>query len=257
MGALPEDLVSALDRLAGTAHLLVASDFDGTVAPIVNNPLDARPLPRAADALNDLAYLPNTAVALVSGRALSVLRELSSMPSPVHLVGSHGAEFATGFELAIDDALLARITSELQSIAANRPGVAVETKPASVALHVRNANADDGQAALAAARAASANWGAEMTEGKAVVEFAVVSTDKGEAIDVIRDRTAATAVVFFGDDVTDEKAFQRMRDGDIGVKVGPGQTAARYRVDAPDDVADALAHLLQRRARRVGHRHRQ
>ena len=124
----------------------------------------------------------------------------------------------------------------------------METKPASVALHVRNASATDGQAALDAATAASPPWQAHVTEGKSVLEFAVVATDKGEAIDVLRERTGATAVVFFGDDVTDEKAFRRMRESDVGVKVGPGKTLAPYRIDSPDDVADALIQLLARRS---------
>ena len=58
----------------------------------------------------------------------------------MHLVGSHGAEFDSGFSHDIDDALLDRITDELNAIAADRPGVTVEPKPASVALHVRNAS---------------------------------------------------------------------------------------------------------------------
>jgi trehalose 6-phosphate phosphatase len=244
---LPADLVRALDGAAATPRLLVGSDFDGTLAPIVNNPADARPLPGAADALIALAGLPSTTVALVSGRALSTLRELSSMPRTVHLVGSHGAEFDSGFSHDIDGELLERITAELTAIAANRPGVTVEPKPASVALHVRNASAADGRDALDAARAAAQAWDAELTAGKAVLEFAVVSTDKGEAIDIIRDRDDATAVVFFGDDVTDEKAFRRMRDGDVGVKVGPGDTLAKYRVESPEDVATALTYLLERR----------
>jgi trehalose 6-phosphate phosphatase len=244
---LPDDLVRALDAAATTERLLVASDFDGTLAPIVNNPADARPLPHAADALIALAALPATTVALVSGRALRVLRDLSSMPPAVHLVGSHGAEFDTGFAHDIDQELLGRINEELTAIAATRPGVTVEPKLASVALHVRNASPADGRDALDAARAAAGSWDAELTEGKAVLEFAVISTDKGEAVDIIRDRDDATAVVFFGDDVTDEKAFVRMRDGDLGVKVGPGDTHATYRVDSPEDVAAALAYLLERR----------
>jgi trehalose 6-phosphate phosphatase len=248
--ALPADLRAALDAAAATRHLLVTSDFDGTLAPIVNDPADARPLPAAAAALTALADLPSTSVGLISGRALGVLRELSGAPSTVHLIGSHGAEFDTGFAHDVDEALLERITAELNVIAADRPGVTVETKPASVAVHVRNASAADGDAALGEARAASQSWNAHATEGKAVLEFAVVTTDKGEAVDILRAQTGATAVAFFGDDVTDEKAFRRMRAEDVGVKVGPGETLAGYRIESPDDVAAALEYLLtQRRSR--------
>jgi trehalose 6-phosphate phosphatase len=245
---LPADLTRALDDLATTPKLLVVSDFDGTLAPIVNDPLAARALPAATQALTGLADLPDTSAALVSGRALGVLRELSAMPPTVHLVGSHGAEFEAGFTQDVDEALLLRVIGELNEIAVGRPGVTVETKPASAALHVRNASPADAEAALEAARRAATAWDVHATAGKAVLEFAVVSTDKGHAVDVLRDQIGATAVLFLGDDVTDEKAFRRMRDGDVGVKVGPGDTAAAFRVDAPDAVADALAHVLAARS---------
>ena len=80
----------------------MTSDFDGTLAPIVNHPGDARPLPEAAAALRALADLPATTAALISGRALRDLAALSGMTAPVHLVGSHGAEFDTGFAHEID-----------------------------------------------------------------------------------------------------------------------------------------------------------
>jgi trehalose 6-phosphate phosphatase len=245
--ALPADLTNALSAVARVPHLLVASDFDGTLAPIVNHPGDARPLPAAASALRALAQLPATTAALISGRALRDLGALSGLAAPVHLVGSHGAEFDTGFVHAIDTELLGRIADELTAIAGRYPGATVEVKPASVALHVRNASPADGEAALAAARTAAEAWDAEPTAGKAVLEFAVITTDKGEAIDILRERDAASAVVFFGDDVTDEKAFRRMRDGDVGVKVGPGDTLAGYRVESPEDVATALEYLVGRR----------
>ncbi|GAT11456.1 trehalose-phosphatase [Mycolicibacterium novocastrense] len=249
---LPADLQRALTSAAAAPRLLITSDFDGTLAPIVSNPADARPLADAAGALAALADLPDTASALISGRALDVLRELSGMPAAVHLVGSHGAEFNTGFAHEVDDVLLQRITSALREIASGKPGVTVETKPASVALHVRNASASDGAAALSAAREAATDWDAQLTEGKAVLEFAVIQTDKGEAIDILREQENATAVVFFGDDVTDEKAFHRLRGDDVGVKVGPGETLAAYRVEAPEDVAAALIHLLDARRSRSG-----
>jgi trehalose 6-phosphate phosphatase len=244
---LPAELTEALTAAARSPHLLVTSDFDGTLAPIVNHPGDARPLPAAADALRALAELPETTAALISGRALRDLAALSGLAAPVQLVGSHGAEFDTGFAHDIDTELLRRITEELRAIAAQRPGVTVETKPASVALHVRNAAPGDGEAALAEARKAAEAWDAHATAGKAVLEFAVLDTDKGEAIDILRERNGATAAVFFGDDVTDEKAFKRLRDGDIGVKVGDGDTAAGYRVESPEDVALALELLLAER----------
>ena len=80
-----------------------------------------------------------------------------------------------------------------------------------------------------------------------MLEFAVISTDKGEAVDVLREQTDATAVVFFGDDVTDEKAFRRMRDADVGVKVGPGETlGALPRIDVARTTSarQPLSHTL-------------
>lgn len=247
MSALPVELKAALTRVAGAPRLLITSDFDGTLAPIVNNPADARPLRAGAEALVALAQCPSTATALISGRALEVLRELSGMPATVHLVGSHGAEFASGFAHSIDRALLDTIATELGAIAASRPGVAVELKPASVALHVRNASPADAEAASAQALHAAQAWDAQLTKGKAVLEFAVITTDKGEAIDILRDEHRASAVIYFGDDVTDEKAFRRLSDGDVGVKVGPGETLAGYRVDEPEDVVAALKYLLDAR----------
>ncbi|BBX88856.1 trehalose-phosphatase [Mycolicibacterium boenickei] len=245
--SLPVDLQDALNRAAQAPRLLITSDFDGTLAPIVNNPADARPLREGAEALVALAQRPDTSTALISGRALEVLRDLSGMPAAVHMVGSHGAEFDSGFAHPIDRALLDRIAAELTTIAAARPGVTVEVKPASVALHVRNAEPADAEAASAQALQSARAWDAQLTKGKAVLEFAVITTDKGEAIDILRDKHRASAVIYFGDDVTDEKAFRRLRDGDVGVKVGPGETLAGYRVDEPEDVVAALKYLLDAR----------
>lgn len=243
---LPEDLRHALDAAARAPRLLVASDFDGTVAPIVSNPADARPLPAAADALAALAALRATSAALISGRALRDLSLLSGAPADVDLVGSHGSEFDADFLAAVDDsakALLADLEQAMADVAARYPGTSIETKPVSVAFHVRNAAPEHAQEALDAALAAVSGWDVHVTEGKAVREFAVIDTDKGEALDLLRRRGEADATVFFGDDVTDEKAFTRMRAGDVGVKVGAGETRAGYRVQTPEDVALALQLL--------------
>lgn len=247
---LPTDLREALDRAARLPRVLIACDYDGTLAPIVSNPADARPLPAASAAIEELATMPGVTVALISGRALGVLKELSGVSDRVHLVGSHGAEFDTGFLSPVDARakdLLTQIKQTLDTIADEYPGVTTELKPASVALHVRNASEDEGAAALRRADEAAGRWDAQVTDGKAVKEFAVIHTDKGQAVDILREEHDASAAVFLGDDVTDEKAFQRMRDGDIGVKVGPGDTAAAYRIADPQQVAEALEYLLAAR----------
>lgn len=252
---LPDDLQRALTDAAGAQRLLVASDFDGTIAPIVAHPPDARPIPAAAEALAALAALRDTTAALISGRALKDLAELSGAAAAVVLVGSHGSEFNADFLDAVDESaksLLADIERAMAAVAAQFPGAGVETKPVSVAFHVRNVAPQDAQRALDAALAAVADWDVHITEGKAVREFAVIDTDKGQALDVLRGQTGATATVYFGDDVTDEKAFTRLGARDVGVKVGSGDTRAAYRVDTPEDIAAALWFLHDVRGGRAG-----
>ncbi|MBC2641754.1 MULTISPECIES: trehalose-phosphatase [unclassified Rhodococcus (in: high G+C Gram-positive bacteria)] len=248
---LPIELRRALSRVARTPRLLVASDYDGTMAPIVSDPEKAFPHAESVRALRALASLAGTTAAVISGRALKDLAALSRLPAEVQLVGSHGSEFDIGFIHAIDaDAkkLLVEITEELTRIAGLHAGTSVEAKPASVALHVRNADAEEGAQALAAVRAdAGQRVGVQVTEGKSVIELAVVATDKGHALDLIRHQDGATAAVFVGDDVTDEKAFARLQGPDVGVKVGPGDSLAEFRVSSTEDVAAALAFLLEER----------
>ncbi len=221
------------------------------MAPIVSDPEKAFPHAESVRALRALASLAGTTAAVISGRALKDLAALSRLPAEVQLVGSHGSEFDIGFIHAIDaDAkkLLGEITEELTRIATLHAGTSVEAKPASVALHVRNADAEEGALALAAVRAdAGQRVGVQVTEGKSVIELAVVATDKGHALDLIRHQDGATAAVFVGDDVTDEKAFARLQGPDLGVKVGPGESLAEFRVSTTEDVATALAFLLDER----------
>jgi trehalose-phosphatase len=243
----------ALALLARSPRLLVCCDFDGTLAPIVADPAAARPLPAGVAALRALADLPRTAVALISGRALADLAALSGLTAPIRLVGSHGAEFADGALPGLDGPareLLAEMVRWLRESVAAVPGVALEVKPASVAVHVRRAARPDADRVLTQVRAGPARLpGVQPTEGHEVLELSVITADKGAAIDQLRRESSATATLFLGDDVTDERGFGSLRDGDLGVKVGPGPTAAGLRVNAPTDVAALLARLAIERAR--------
>jgi trehalose 6-phosphate phosphatase len=242
------DLVGAVRGLARVPVLLVALDFDGVLAPIVSVPSAARPLPSSVAALSSLVALPGTFGAVVSGRALRDLAALAGLPPSVELVGSHGAEFAHGLGSLLTPErveLRAAVERELERLVDGESGVMLERKPASVAVHVRNAPAAVGSAVLAAVAAGPALWpGVHPTAGKMVLELAVIEASKGAALDVLRDRVRASAVFFAGDDVTDEKAFARLRPGDVGVKVGPGSTLAGFRVDSPSDVTGLLELLV-------------
>lgn len=124
-------LRAALDRLAKAPRLLVASDYDGVLAPIVTDPAQAYPLPAGIGALRNLAGLPRTAVALISGRARADLAALSGLGSPVRLVGGHGAELSDRLQLTPEQAeLRERLAVALADLVADRPGVWLESKPA-------------------------------------------------------------------------------------------------------------------------------
>lgn len=253
-------LRAALAAFAARPRVLVALDFDGVLAPIVTRPQDARPLPRSAAAVRDLAALDGVDVALVSGRTLDDLARLAGPPPSVALVGSHGAQVAdgagrdVGAAATLDDAardLLARASAALHAISAAAPGTFVEDKPAGTVLHTRQAARGVAARAAAAAAEGPGRWpGVHCVPGKEVVDLSVVDVTKGTALTALRSAAGLPAgsggVLYAGDDVTDEHAFAALDDaaGDVTVKVGPGPTAARHRVDDPAAVAVLLERLV-------------
>ena len=249
--ALPAELRRMIVQLARTPRLLVACDYDGPLAPIVADPSQAKPLPESVHALRSLASLPATTTAVISGRALRDLATLSRLPAEVHLVGSHGSEFDVGFVHELEPEateLRTRLQRALQEITYGHDGVSLEAKPASVAVHVRQATQEIGEQVLDAVRSGPATWdGVQITDGKAVIELAVVQTDKGNALDALRHQVGATAAVFIGDDVTDEKAFARLQGPDVGIKVGEGDSLAGCRLRDTTEVALVLAFLMEER----------
>ncbi len=247
-------LEDALAGLASAPVLLVAVDFDGTLAPIVDSPPDARATPRSLRALAALSGQPRTHVAVISGRALSDLAaRLGPAEDGVLLVGSHGAEFApesVGGLTAEQHALVATIRAAVDAAAEGLAGLATEHKVASSTLHYRTASREVAAEALRRLRRA---WSraplarARRRRGKKVVELLAVEGDKGDALAALRAELGATQIVFIGDDRTDEDAFRKLGPRDVAVKVGPGPTVAAHRVGGPSEVADLLVRLADLR----------
>ncbi|RIX28714.1 trehalose-phosphatase [Amnibacterium setariae] len=255
-GGLRRGLRDALATLAGTPRLLVALDFDGTLAPEVDDPEKARATPEARAAVERLIALPATRVALVSGRSLDDLEKVASFDDRVLLVGSHGIELRLDEPddvLALDEderEQLGVLGQVLDQIAGTLDSVWIEPKPAGFALHTRLATERHSRVAhLVAINELKAEAPeAKVRLGKNVIEFSVRSTTKGEAVEHLRRYTRATAVFYAGDDVTDEDAFVALTADDLGLKSGDGATAADHRVEGPAQVASVLSALASLRA---------
>ncbi|GAB5496951.1 MAG: trehalose-phosphatase [Phycisphaerales bacterium] len=245
------DLSDQLEVIARQPTLLIACDYDGTLAPIVSNPSDARADRESLVALRALAQLPSTHVAVISGRSLSDLSEMLGETDGIHLVGSHGSEFDVGFAEEISKeakALRDKVLEELERIAELGDGFGIETKPASIAFHYRNASEEKAAEAVKMVESGCASWeGVHVKRGKMVIELGVVNTNKGDALETLRKRLGASACMFMGDDVTDEDAFTMLTGPDLGIKVGPGASAASYRVGDTHDIAKLLARMTQLR----------
>ena len=250
------DLREALTRAVAKDRLLVASDVDGTLAPIVDVPADAVPRPESLAALAALAELPGTTVALVSGRRLDELRTMTRLGPEVVLVGSHGAEHGDAVALPPESALLLEhLLRDVHWVTDGVHGVEVEVKAGGVAVHVRRATHLDAHRVIADVVAGPGSRpGVHTTHGKMVVELSVVDVDKGRALDRLRAEARADAVVFLGDDTTDEHAFGRLGPDDVGVKVGDGDTRARFRIGDTTDVTAVLRFLVTERAALIAHR---
>ena len=239
-----------LQEIARIPALLIACDYDGTLSPLVSDPQRAFPHRESIAALRALASFPDTHVAVVSGRSLRDLAALSRLPAEIHLVGSHGSEFDAGFVSDLDEhqiQLRTEIATALGDLArVSGKGFTIEKKPASVAFHYRNADPDHAKKAVEAILDGPAQLpGVDVKHGKMVIELTVVPTNKGTAIDILRRQVSADAVLFMGDDVTDEDAFAVMAGPDLGVKIGQGETKAHVRVADTEATSRQLALLCE------------
>lgn len=249
-------LDAALEQVAATDRLLVASDFDGVLAPFVLDPMDAVPQAGTIEDLRALAALPATAAAVVSGRDLDTLTGLTGLGDGdgITRIGSHGAQSSRAAGLALTDdeaATLARLTTWLEEQTGRRaPGTRLEHKPAAVVVHWRGLDEPRAATVRGIAAEAAETLDVRLLAGKGVDELTVVHADKGTALRALADELDVAAIVYLGDDVTDEHAFAVLGPGDVGIKVGEGETAASHRVDAAEDVPGVLRRLRELRAAR-------
>ncbi|MDI3316473.1 MAG: bifunctional alpha,alpha-trehalose-phosphate synthase (UDP-forming)/trehalose-phosphatase [Bacillota bacterium] len=253
-----------LARLREGRRLALFLDYDGTLAPLAERPEEAVLLPAAEEALRRLVRAPGGLVAVVSGRSLQDLRRRLPIPG-LALVGNHGFEMewegrrrihplAEEAQAKVERAVeLARIG--LREVS----GARVEAKGLTASVHLRRVapEAVEGVRAAveAAVREAAPEGGLVITPGKEVLEIRPdVAWDKGRAVLALLEEVAgpgwpAWAVLYAGDDVTDESAFRLLPPPAFTVRVGReeapegGMTAARFHAEGPEAVAGFLGRV--------------
>lgn len=222
-------------------------DFDGTLAPIVPRPEDAAASADTCRAVAQISALSGGAVAILSGRDLVDLdKRLAPLKLPA--AGSHGAvrRDATGalHRVAISaDGLRAAIAA-LEQFAASRD-LLVEKKTGAVTVHYRNHPHYADAARELVDKIADDAADLRAIHGNMVSEIATRSANKGHALEAFMKEApfAGRIPVMAGDDTTDEDAFRAAQElGGVGLKIGEGTTAAKYRLP---DIHDFLNWLGQ------------
>ncbi|ELY67106.1 trehalose-phosphatase [Natrinema versiforme] len=241
------------NRLADAAGLLVCLDFDGTLAPIVEDPDAAVPTERNRNAVATLAATPGITTAVVSGRALTDVRE--RVDGPAIYAGNHGLELARNGSIAVHPvarkraARIDRLCSILETALSSVPNCRIENKRLTGTVHFRSVPPAAEPTVRRITHGVVDRFGGDAVEistGKRILEIGPdFPWGKGNAVELIAaDEPPATTVVYIGDDVTDESAFRAVEPDGIGIRVGgTGPSSASYRVESPVEVASFLSWL--------------
>jgi trehalose 6-phosphate phosphatase len=256
----PAELVAAL--LPHVDESLIALDFDGTLAPIVIDPMSSRPAPGALDALAALSRR-GARVAVITGRdARTVLQlgRLDAVPGII-VAGLYGAEsWASGeFDTLPTPDSMAALRQRLPALIEQHTSdeaVWVEDKRLSLVVHARGAA--DPATALESVRPAveelAAELGVEVHAGRGILELRLPGYDKGGVLRRLATEHDPAAVLFAGDDLGDLPAFHTVRElraeGRPAWSVAAGSAdvpevaaAADVRVDGPEGVVELLRGL--------------
>jgi trehalose 6-phosphate phosphatase len=232
-------------------------DVDGTLLGIAATPDAVAVEPGLVAQLAALEKATGGAVALISGRSIAALDALFE-PLTLPAAGQHGAERRDAAGRFHRHILGARGIEEARAaahgFARNHPGVLVEEKGLSVAVHYRRApGAEPALRALLEGIAAGSGGELALQPGKMVFEVKPAGRDKGTAITEFMDEPPfrGRVPVFIGDDVTDEYGFAVVNErGGLSVKVGEGPSCARARLPGVEAVRDWLEDCLRTRESR-------
>ena len=244
-GAIPAELSSSLEVFANQKKVLIALDFDGTLAPLVDDPEASRMIAPAREALERLTALSGVTIALVTGRAIDSVTRVADPLDEWFLVGSHGIEVlgpAEFKEYHTPWVVPGALREEFEAMVSAHPGTRLEHKPFGLALHTRGVDEVVARAAEVAAHRLCEAWPTDLVvrTGHGIVECSIKEATKGDGIEEVRRQTNPSSTLFAGDDRTDEDGFAVLSEDDVAIRVGGGETIAPYRLPDSEAVAEAL-----------------
>jgi trehalose 6-phosphate phosphatase len=245
-GPAARELARRLDQSA------ILLDIDGTLLDLAPTPREVWVPPSLSKTLGRLLIRTSGALALVSGRSLNDI-DLIFAPEQFPAVGGHGAEMriSTDSEAVATHAppMDKELKRRLAAIAKLSPGILLEDKGYSLALHYRLApHAEKAiYAAVSLIRADLPNAPIEVLPGKCVCEIKHSGFNKATGVLELmtHEPFKGRRPIFIGDDVTDEAVFGIMPDlGGLAFSVGRRAKGVADHFDEPRDVREWLAHLL-------------
>ncbi|MFL5294724.1 MAG: trehalose-phosphatase [Myxococcales bacterium] len=230
----------------GTAEVLLAFDFDGTLAPIVDDPSSAAMRTTTRHLLAQVAQVYPCAV--ISGRTEQEVMRLLGGVTVWYVIGNRFLEAPEVVERRCREvqSWLPLVQRELTGL----EGISIEDKGASLAIHYRHA-VDRDRAREAIGNVARLLESARAVAGKEVVNLLPAGANKGAAVDRVRRQLGCEVAIYVGDDGTDEDVFAA-GPSVLGVRVGPAaDSAARYCLRDQGQVDELLERLLSLRAPRA------
>lgn len=227
-------------------------DIDGTLIELAERPDAVRTDPAVVQLLAGLRAASGGAVALISGRPLAAVDSLFT-PLRLPVAGLHGIERRDALgkvhNYSFAEAPLRRAAGRLAAFAAQHTGLIFEDKGLALALHYRQApNLRNVVHETAAEVAVELGEEFELLQGKMVIEIKPGGRNKGAAIGEFLGEAPFRGRIpaFVGDDATDEYGFTVVnRLGGHSVKVGPGESAARWRLADAVAVSDWLTRCVE------------
>ncbi len=235
-------------------HRTLLLDYDGTLSAFVSSPMHTKAAPSKTllQVLKALIDQPNTTLYIISGRTREALDEWFGH-LPISLVAEHGFWVKQGDTWAQEDVSFRKHKQDvlriMQSYAERTPGAVIEEKNFSVVWHYRNTPPELAYARNASLRHDLRNLLSDsdirVLGGSKIIEVKPHGTNKGTVVSELLFENQSDFVLSVGDDDTDEDMFEVLPGSAYSIKVGLGNTRARYQVASVSKVINLLKTLSQ------------